>query len=78
MQQSEGPAGAARSDGVSFTAVDGTWWRVYETEVGGAHGTRSTRTLCFDSAWVIRRVSKYPDNWRELSAEDLEKLSWQR
>ena len=77
MQQSEGPAGAARSEGVSFTALDGTWWRVYETESRG-HGAAGARSLCFDSAWVIRRVTQYPENWRDLSAEELEQLSWQK
>ena len=78
MQQSEGPAGAARAEGVSFTALDGTWWRVYETEGSSTPGSRGARSLCFDSAWVIRRVAHYPENWRELSAEELEALSWQR
>ncbi len=78
MQESKGPAGAARGEGVSFTSEDGTWWRVYETEGVAVPGNRNALSLCFDSAWVIRRVSQYPDNWRELTPEQLEALSWKR
>lgn len=78
MLQNESPSGAARGDVITFTGLDGTWWRVYETEGSAVPGSRGARCLCFDSAWVIRRVWTFPDNWRELSAKDLDALSWQR
>ena len=78
MQENESPSGTARGAEVTFTGLDGTWWRVYEAEGAKVPGSRGARCLCFDSAWVIRRVWNFPDNWRQLVAMDLEALSWQR
>lgn len=77
MQHNESPTGP-RDEAVTFTSPDGTWWRVHEAKGELVPGSRGVRCLCFDSAWVIRRVWNYPDDWRKLSDTDLEALSWQR
>lgn len=38
----------------------------------------STRVLIFESDKIARRVREFPPTWRELSDEDLWKLSWKR
>jgi hypothetical protein len=50
-------------------------WRVYE--LGPAsYDRRGSNTLVFESEGVIRRVRNYPENWRDLSVEELVALSW--
>ena len=55
--------------------VDHEEWRIYE--LGPAsYDRRGTNTLVFESDGFVRRVRVYPRNWRELSTEDLLRLSW--
>jgi hypothetical protein len=35
-------------------------------------------SLVFESTDSARRVREYPENWRELSAAELEALSWRK
>lgn len=35
-------------------------------------------SLVFENSKVARRVHEYPANWRELSDEELYRLSWSR
>jgi hypothetical protein len=46
-------------------------WSVYEDL---EHGP----TLIFETDGIARRVRQYPQNWRELTAEELYALSWSR
>lgn len=57
------------------TVIDpqGESWLVYE--VGGATYDRRG-SLIFESAWTVRRVRIYPEDWRTLSDEALLELSW--
>lgn len=65
------------ADEVRFTAPDGTHWSVHEVS---SSPTRpwSGRSLIFVSEQGFRRVYKFPANWRELDADGLLALSWQR
>lgn len=66
--------GSSRVDDVHFTAGDGTRWRVGERiDVEGSERRASLVFECSDSA---RRVREYPENWRDLSHQELESLSW--
>ena len=53
------------------TFSTGEAWTVSERRIDGE------RCLFFASADKFRRVRTYPSRWRELSAADLERLSWQ-
>jgi hypothetical protein len=55
--------------------VDHEQWRIYEL-LPASYDRRGGNTLVFESDGVIRRVRNFPDNWRELSAEQLFALSW--
>ena len=50
-------------------------WLVYELPPP-AFDRRRGPSLVFESEDVMRRVRQYPQNWRELSDEDLFTLSW--
>ncbi len=50
---------------------DGVEWQVHEVSAGHVPGSRRDRCLIFDSEGVVRRLWEYPDDWRDLSDEDL-------
>jgi len=50
-------------------------WRVFEREKSDPHG-RAAKVLIFESGAAFRCVRNFPENWRELSTEALERLSW--
>ncbi len=62
------------ADQIRFVSVDGTHWTVYE--IANAHTDWATRSLIFVSDRGFRRVYNYPEHWRDLSAEELDDLSW--
>ena len=70
-----GASMAAREGGRDFSDASGTVWRVYERPAIGQHQTTS---LIFESTTALRRVKSYPSNWRSLSPDALERLSWER
>lgn len=51
----------------------GEAWGVWE-DLRGHHDS----SLIFENSKVARRVHEYPANWRDLSDEDLYRLSWSR
>jgi hypothetical protein len=53
----------------------GAVWLVYELRAI-PFDRRSGSSLIFESDDTIRRVRNYPENWRELSDEELFALSW--
>lgn len=57
--------------------MDGERWTVYESRLG-QYDRRSRPHLFFESDSAVRRVREYPSNWRELSDEELARLSGQR
>ena len=55
--------------------VDHEEWRIYELNPA-SYDRRGTNTLVFESDGVMRRVRNYPENWRNLSVDELLALSW--
>jgi len=73
------PRGPRTHDGSSplriiYVAEDE--WHVYEQP--SSYDRRNSPDLVFESASVIRRVRNYPDNWADLSDEELLAISWNR
>lgn len=60
----------------SYRAADGVVWTVREREAGQIGSAPGGRSLVFESDMVIRRVRRYPADWRELPDAELERLSW--
>jgi hypothetical protein len=58
-----------------FMDDEGTRWRVKEMPFS-LYDRRRGRSLIFWSDGAVRRVRDYPDDWHELSDEDLMRLSW--
>jgi hypothetical protein len=59
-----------------FDDSQGCPWLVYERN-RDVLDRESMRVLVFESAGVVRCVRAYPGNWLELSAGELERLSWE-
>ncbi|HEX9484683.1 MAG TPA: hypothetical protein VF929_08875 [Gemmatimonadaceae bacterium] len=59
----------------SFVDEDGQRWRVYE-RVFDEYDRRSGTSLIFASETAVRRVRNYPENWTDLSDEELAAISW--
>jgi hypothetical protein len=55
--------------------AEGVRWRVYELARPAGPASRAGRGLVFDSDAVVRRVSSYPKEWRDLPPADLLALS---
>ena len=53
-------------------------WEIWSvTEITGNSGAPAgARCLIFTSATMMRRVTEFPENWRELSDAELEQISW--
>lgn len=64
-------------DEIRFVAPDGTHWAVHEISPGPSRPWAG-RSLIFVSEQSFRRVYHYPPNWRDLDADELLALSWQR
>lgn len=58
---------------IRFRAPNGSDWKVFEVD-----GARTGASLIFSSDEGFRRVRHYPADWRELDAESLWALSWER
>jgi hypothetical protein len=61
----------------TFTDQEGNFWDVREVKVSD-YDRRGGRSLLFESIGAIRRVRDFPDNWLELSEEELEAISKRR
>jgi hypothetical protein len=67
----------AVSDGITFTDVDGVRWSVSEEGVDDTlAGTSEAQVtwLSFETELEIRRLWTYPDDWRRLTAWQLDAL----
>lgn len=77
-----GQSGGRSSDRVvarrSYIDADGLTWEVREVAGSDVPGARGRSCLVFESPVVIRRVWDYPDDWRQMTPEDLAQLSWHR
>ena len=71
------PPSAGRAPGADreFVDADGTRWCVYEQATSDYDRRRGT-SLIFASEAAVRRVRRFPLDWRLLSDEDLARLSW--
>lgn len=66
---------ASRS-AVEYTDVDGVQWTVREIAPATTLAHSGQPSLIFESAMAVRRVWRYPSDWRTLSSEHLSALSW--
>ena len=69
---------APTAEAVEFVDAQFVRWRVLERDARGDPGAPGPRCLIFACADVVRRVWRYPPEWRDLSAEALAALSWER
>jgi hypothetical protein len=58
---------------VRYVDEHGNEWRVFETRLSSGEPC-----LLFESSFAFRRVRRFPPNWRQLSSEELRRLSWGR
>lgn len=72
------PSGVGRyaTGSIHFVDADRITWTVTERDSRRDPGAPADRCLVFASENAIRRVWVYPSRWRELSAAELEALSW--
>lgn len=63
-------------EAVSFADAAMVIWSVVERDARHDPGRRGDNCLIFSSSTVVRRVWHYPPSWRELTAGELEALSW--
>lgn len=61
---------------LQFRDSQGRQWTVFERSCKGVPGRRADQCLVFECGEVVRRLWRYPQDWRSLSAVELEKLSW--
>ena len=59
-----------------FVDGDGIHWRVFEHRA--LFDRRSRASLIFESTNVVRRVRGFPENWFELTDEQLARISQMR
>jgi hypothetical protein len=59
-----------------FRSSTGEWWSVY-VHVDARPGAVPEETLVFEAIGVVRRVRRFPPNWKGLSVAELEELSWE-
>jgi hypothetical protein len=60
-----------------FTDRAGVAWRVDEVSGDVVPAARGPACLVFHSDAAIRRVWRYPANWRQLTDDELTILSWE-
>ena len=73
-----GEAPRARPRGPrTFLDRAGAEWRVTEVPAAAVPAARGPACLVFHSEAAIRRVWRYPPNWRQLTDAELEVLSWE-
>ena len=72
MQRQARPPAAS----MEFLDREGRHWRVREVAGEAVPGARGSACLVFESDGTMRRVWRYPAEWRELPAAQLVALSW--
>jgi hypothetical protein len=70
---SEGSAGFGRAAGRKLR-IQGQEWLIYEI----ASTAMEPASLVFETDLTVRRVKRYPANWRTLDEATLLALSWKR
>ena len=58
-----------------FEDAEGNRWRVRESPFS-PYDRRRGRSLIFWSDGAVRRVRDYPDDWHQLTDDELAHLSW--
>jgi hypothetical protein len=69
MRDSTGPSGRDHT-WRKFSDASGVTWRVRELQPPGC-----PRALYFEADHAFRRVTQYPEDWRDLPTGELEILS---
>jgi hypothetical protein len=64
-----------RNGRVVTSAVDGVRWTVYEMAGEAIPGCRGASCLVFDSPGCVRRVWRFPDDWRHMPDDALLRVS---
>lgn len=59
-----------------FVDSTGRQWEVREIPATAGERATCAASLLFETEGLIRRVRRYPANWSELPASELEALSW--
>jgi hypothetical protein len=59
-----------------FVDSVGTDWRIYEVASANVPAPRGRNCLIFESTQAVRRVWNYPNNWHNLTSDELSALSW--
>ncbi len=54
----------------------GTDWRIHEVASANVPAPRGRNCLIFESSQAVRRVWNYPNDWLNLSCDELSALSW--
>ena len=81
---SDGTRGADSADSIEFTDSDGVRWEVREipapllnsADPSSTFGEFAGGWLLFSSTLLKKRLTAYPQNWRELTPYELEKWCW--
>jgi hypothetical protein len=60
----------------AFHDHEGNCWTVHEVDTSSAEWSGGRRCLIFSSETAIRRVWRFPVEWRRLAEAELEALSW--
>ena len=61
----------------AFADRAGVEWQVTEVPAAAVPSAKGPACLVFHSDAAIRRVWRYPANWRQLTDAELEVLSWE-
>jgi hypothetical protein len=64
------------ADLLEFTDADGVRWTVREARPTNVTAHVGETSLIFECATAVRRVWRYPEDWRAMTPEQLSKLSW--
>lgn len=71
------PRTRAFPDPVRYRDSQGRYWTVFERTCADLPASRGPTCLVFECSEVVRRLWSYPDDWRSLDCEALERLSWE-
>jgi hypothetical protein len=61
-------------DAIRFTGADGVAWRIVERAAGHVPGSRGGTCLIYLSEGLVRRVWRFPPQWRTLPPAALDAL----
>ena len=74
MGESDMHGGSTTTSPIEFVDSGNVFWHVTERDARSDPGARGARCLIFSSNHAVRRVWKYPRDWRTLSHASLDEL----